>query len=142
MSVKRIVLISCGKRKCWHKAQAQDLYQGALFRKSLRYARTLLKPDMIYALSAKHHLVDLEKEIEPYDLTLRDMSAAERRRWAAVVLEQLDEVADLRNDHFTLLAGVRYREHLIPHISHCCIPMRGLRIGEQLHFLTEELRNG
>ncbi len=35
------------------------------------------------------------------------------------------------------LAGKRYRKHLLPHVSHPEIPLRGLGIGEQMRFLKE-----
>ena len=57
-----------------------------LFKLNLKYANSL-SPDDIYILSAKHGLLDLEQEIEPYELTLNNMGAAETRKWANHVLQ-------------------------------------------------------
>ena len=123
-------------KKLLHKAKAKDLYVSPLFVGSLRYARTL-EPDTIFILSAKYGLLGLNEDIEPYDLTLRNMSAVQVRVWAADVLAQLRERTDLRQDHFVFLAGERYRKYLMSHIVSCEVPMQGLGIGKQLQYLAE-----
>ena len=133
-----IVLISCSKKKLPHKAKAKDLYTGSLFRLSLRYAYSL-NPRRIFVLSAKHGLVDLEQELDPYDLTLNEIPASEVREWAESVLDQLREEADLGKDRIVFLAGERYRKNLMTHISHPEVPLSGLSIGKQMSLLKEKL---
>jgi hypothetical protein len=139
--VRTIVLISCTSKKLPNKAKAEDLYLSPLFKLSLQYAYSL-EPDAIFVLSAKHGLIDLEEELEPYDLTLNDMRAKDVRRWASRVLDQLRSVADLGTDRIVFLAGERYRKYLLPSISHYEVPLGGLGIGEQLRFLKESIRDG
>jgi hypothetical protein len=134
--MRHIVLISCVKRKGKNRAKSQYLYESALFRKSLSYARSL-SPDAIYVLSAKYGLVDLDREIDPYDETLKNMPMHEVKAWGEGVLRQLRAVADLKEDRFTFLVAERYRRFLLPHLSHAEVPMRGLGIGQQLQYLTE-----
>jgi len=138
--VKKIVLISCASKKLNHKAKAKDLYIGPLFKLSLEYAR-LLKPDYIFILSAKHGLVDLEKELEPYNLTLNTMKANQIKIWAESVLEQLKSKVDLKSDDVIFLAGNKYRKYLIPFILHYQIPLRGLKIGKQLQYLKRGIND-
>jgi hypothetical protein len=133
--MKTIVLISCGKKKRSYRTQAQSLYLGALFIKSLAFAKKM-NPDAIYILSAKHRLLELEQEIEPYDLTLKTMSSIEVKNWADQVLLQLRLRADLADDRFVFLAGKPYRRYLVPHLTKVEIPMLGLGIGLQLQFLS------
>ena len=114
----------------------KDLYVSPLFVGSLRYARALA-PDTIFMLSAKHGLLGLNEDIEPNDLTLRNMSAVQVRVWAADVLAQLRKRTDLEQDHFVFLAGDRYRKYLMPHMVSCEVPMQGLGIGRQLRHLAE-----
>lgn len=64
--MKTIVLISCCKEKLRPAAPAEKLYQSPKFKKSLEYAKSL-NPDAIYILSAKHHVVELTKQLEWYD---------------------------------------------------------------------------
>lgn len=132
-----IVLISCVSKKLPHKARAKDLYISPLFRMNLKYAQQFL-PQKVFILSAKYGLVQLDEEIEPYDVTLNKMSARERRIWAAKVVSQLLGYSDLENDHFVILAVQKYRQYLLPHLKSCEVPLAGLPIGKQLQFLKEK----
>ena len=136
--MKKIVLVSCVKRKLPHKARAEDLYISTLFRFNLEYARSF-HPDEIYILSAEHELLDLNQEIEPYEKTLNKMPTKEIKEWSARVIEQLKEKADLQDDEFIFLAGEKYRKYLLPYISNYKMPMEGLSFGRQLSFLKRKL---
>ncbi len=133
-----VVCISCVKSKRSYRSRAEDLYTSPLFRKLLAYAKTL-NPDRIVVLSAKHGVLDLDDEVDPYEMTLNRMGKADRLAWADGVLAQLRRRADLDRDEFVFLAGQRYREHLIPHIRHASVPMEGLTLGNQLAWLQRRL---
>ncbi len=92
--MKNIVLISCVSKKLDRKATAEKIYTSSLFKKNLTYAKSL-KPNEIFILSAKHGLLKLTDEIEPYDKTLNKMLVNERKEWSKVVVKQLKSVADL-----------------------------------------------
>ena len=71
------------------------------------------------------------------------MGAAERRMWAAKVLEALEPcLADA--DTVVFIAGQRYREFLEPSLMSrgvaLDVPMRGLSQGRQLAWLGARLR--
>lgn len=136
----KILLISCVSKKLPHGAKARDLYVSDLFKKSLKYAQSL-NPDKIFILSANYELVALDKEIEPYNQTLNEMNAEERREWAARVIGLLREVSNLDEDEFIFLAGVKYRQYILPQIRNYHIPLEGLAIGKQLKFLKEMILN-
>lgn len=136
--MRRVVLISCASKKLETKATAAELYVSNLFKLGLQYANAL-EPDAIFVLSAKHGLLALDDEIEPYDVTLNTMPSSARRSWAIKVITQLRERFDLGQDHFIILAGKRYREYLVPHFSSYEVPLRGLPIGKQLRFLKEHV---
>lgn len=72
------------------------------------------------------------------------MNAAKRRIWAKGVLRSLLPRLS-GSDEVVFLAGNAYRENLVSPIrEQGCrveIPMVGLRIGEQLNWLNEELRD-
>jgi len=139
-AINTIVLISCVSKKLSCKAKAKDLYISPLFRVNLQYAQQF-SPQKIFILSAKYGLVQLDEEIEPYDITLNRMSTSERKDWAANVISQLQKYCDLKNDHFVILAGEKYRQFLLPHLKSYEIPLAGLPIGKQLQFLKESLRS-
>jgi len=135
----KIVLISCASRKKNEKSQAGELYTSPLFRFNLKYAKSL-NPGRIFILSAKHHLLELNEEIEPYNETLNEKNKEEIKIWAEKVLEQLKEKTNLNEDEFIFLAGENYRKFLIPEIKNYNIPMQNLGIGKQLKFLNENTR--
>lgn len=142
IAMAKIVLIQCASKKAKEKTKAEELYISDLFRSSLLYAKKHLRPDHIFILSAKHGLLPLDREVEPYDLTLKKMSAAKVKEWAQMTANQLSEHSNLQSDHFIILAGERYRRYLLPYIpkKNRNIPMEKLRIGEQLQYLKRRLR--
>lgn len=133
--MKKIISIACGAKKQTHRGKACALYTGALFAKSLQYAKSLAPDEDIYILSAKHHVLTLDTAVEPYNKTLNVMKKQDRLAWAEKVLQQLRKRAGLDKDTFTFLAGAKYREFLVPRIAHHRIPLAGLPIGKQLRHL-------
>ena len=131
--MKTIVLISCVAKKKTQKAKAEELYESPLFVKSLAYAKTL-KPDSIYILSAKHHL------LEPYNTTLNTMNKQERTAWGKEVIAQLQQVADVKKDKFIILAGQNYLTPLQGALKHIETPLEGKKIGERLQYLSNKLK--
>lgn len=108
-----------------------------------------LNPDKIFILSALHYLLDIDKEIEPYNVTLSNVPKAKRKpglqiltseekiNWGQKVVKQLSEQTDLQNDEFVILAGQEYIKPIIDSIRHFTNPLKGLRQGERLKFLNE-----
>lgn len=135
----KVILVSCCKVKDptaigGKTVAAKDLYQSQLFKKSWAYAQKL-NADRIYILSAKHELLDPNKQIGWYDKTLKNMLASEKRVWARNVLCQMsNEGLDLKNDEFIFLTGKSYYVNIIPSMTHTSLPFAGKRIGEILHF--------
>lgn len=137
---EKIALVSCVNKKAAEPQPAADLYQSAWFKKASAYAKQI--SDRWFILSAKHGLILPGEVIKPYDETLNNMKAAERRSWAEKVTKQIQEVVQ-EGDQVLFLAGVKYRENLIPFLTElgCAVevPMEGLRIGEQMSWLNEKL---
>lgn len=151
-TMKQIVLISCVSRKGTTKAKAKDLYKSPLFTNSLAYGQAL-KPDKIFILSAYYHLLDLDQEIEPYDVTLSYVSPEKRKKnpklkvltkieakeWGKKVLKQLGEVADLKNDTFIILAGQSYLKPIQNGLTKIEEPLKGIIQGKRPGKLKELL---
>ena len=133
----RIYLVSCAAKKKTETAAAKDLYISTWFRLARRYVESSGGPWFI--LSAKHGLMKPDCLISPYDETLK--RAADRRAWAQKVKSQMNEHLP-EADEVVILAGVRYREHLVSYLSDrfssVDIPMKGLRNGEQQSWLKNE----
>lgn len=139
--MKTIILISCCGPKLKVRSRAKDIYISPRFKYCLQCAKRL-RPDMIFILSSKYGLLNMYKEIDPYDETLNNKSVVEVRRWSVDVVRELNKVSDLRNDMFIFLAGERYRKYILPYINSYRIPLKGMRIGQQLKFLKEHLNKG
>jgi cytoplasmic iron level regulating protein YaaA (DUF328/UPF0246 family) len=106
-----------------------------LFRKA--YAYCTKKYGEVAILSAKYGLLLPHDEIEPYDLTLSDMSSEEREAWAERAFKQMKSRLNIKDlDIVYFHAGKYYREHLIRKREEICItceaPLKNLGIGKQL----------
>jgi len=138
---RTIALVACVGKKESTPKPAGDLYCSDWFRKASAYARRVANE--WYILSAKYGLVAPDRVIRPYDETLKAIPAAARREWAKRVLHDLCEVLE-PGDRVIILAGKGYRADLVLPIREmgCVVevPMKGLRIGEQLSWLKQELR--
>lgn len=133
-----IFLVSCVGKKRNKPCPAKDLYISDWFQK----ARGLVERLGVrwFILSAEHGLVEPEQVLTPYEKTLNAMGVNERRAWASDLLAKL---TTLSTPSFTFLAGQRYREFLIGPLQECGykiqVPMEGLRIGEQLGWLQQQV---
>ena len=141
--MKTIALISCVSQKLDCRAPVKDIYISPLFKKNKEYA-LLRKVDLIFILSGAHGLLAFNEEIDPYDMTLNDMSMREKGRWASKVFDQIKEqIPDYKEVKFIILAGTNYRSNLEPFLPHTEIPLVGLPIGKQLqrlNLLIDELK--
>ncbi len=138
--MKTIALVTCVSSKHRSPMPAGELYCSELFQKLSAYA----KKNAVewYILSAKYGLLPPEKVIAPYEKTLNNMPTKERKDWGRTVMNDLRQVLS-PGDHVIILAGIKYREHLIEPIRKMgctvSVPMEGLRFGEQLSWLKSKL---
>lgn len=135
--MKTIVLISCSSEKESTATTAEQLYTSSLFKKSLARAKKL-NPDAIYILSGKHHLLPLDKVIEPYNQRV-SRKKDENEAWGAKVIEQLKKVTDLQNDKFIIYAGKDYVTPIKSSLKNLILPFDGVKgNGEMLQRLNQE----
>ena len=110
--MKTVYLISCCKEKLNFAAKAKDLYQSEGFKKRLSEAFSH-NPDEILILSAKHHIVELDHVLEPYDVCLSNQTIGEQKKWAEICLDSLSKRFDLKKDKFVILAVEDYYKNLV-----------------------------
>lgn len=110
--MKTIYLISCCKEKLSQPAKAKYLYQSEGFKRRLSYAQSK-NPDAIFILSAKHHIVELDQILEPYDVCLSNQTIGEQKKWAEICIANLKSRFDLTKDKFVILADEDYYKYLI-----------------------------
>ena len=70
---------------------------------------------------------------------LKVLTKAEAKHWGQIVLGQLNEVADLKNDKFIILAGQSYLEPIRNGLTNIEEPLKGLKQGERVKFLASNL---
>lgn len=68
------------------------------------------------------------------------MRASEIKQWASRVIAAIRKNSEVEETEFIFLAGLKYRQYLLPHLKHVQTPLEGLRIGEQLQRLGELIR--
>ena len=133
-------LVSCVGKKQPHSAPAKELYVSDWFLKTRAFVEAQGSPWFI--LSAEHGLLHPDAVTAPYEKTLNNMGADERRAWASTVMQTLEaHLAGVKT--VAILAGQKYREFLEPLLRargiQVRVPMAGLRIGEQLRWLNARL---
>ena len=135
-----LCLVSCVSAKQYAAAPARNLYVSAWFRKARACIEALGCP--WYILSAKHGLLDPDAMIDPYDETLNALSTDRRRTWAHGVIEDLDPRLS-GVGAVTVFAGLAYREFLETDLRgrglELHVPMQGMRIGQQLSWLSAQV---
>jgi hypothetical protein len=108
--VKYVGLVGCTKEKLDHRAPARDLYRASWqFRQSVAH---FVWVDEWWVLSAKHGLVHPGTELDPYDVTLPELSADQRRAWGKRMHTQLLDVYDHERVEFYALASAPYLHYL------------------------------
>lgn len=137
---RSLALVSCVKTKAAEPAEARDLYTSTWFRKARAYVEA--RSMDWFVLSAKYGLVEPGRVIAPYELTLGELPAPDRRNRATGVVQALRNQGS-RWDRIVVLAGVRYREHLIDELRTLApsveIPMQGLSFGPQLSWFDYQM---
>lgn len=137
-----VYLISCVGKKLTTPTRAQGLYVSSWFLKVRDYIGTTRGPWFI--LSAEYGLVSPDRVVAPYDRTLNTMRKPDRQAWAVRVRDQMEHSLPV-TDRIVVLAGRRYREFLMDYLRQRArtveVPMEGLGIGKQLHFLSEALNH-
>ena len=110
-----------------------------MFKKTLEYGKSL-KPDKMFILSAKHHLVPMTKVLEPYDKTLKEMPKDDKKAWAEETIKQMkSNKLNLENDQFIFLTGGEYMKPFKEYIANIETPMEGKRMGERLQWLNSQI---
>jgi hypothetical protein len=137
-----VVLVSCVKSKLRTAAPARELYSRSPW---FRTARMIVETSGVpwFILSAKHGLIALDRVTAPYELTLKGLGRDKRRVWAGRALKELLPALSSRR-RVVIFAGREYRDFLIAPLESAGVtvevPMAHLRQGEQLAWLSEQLR--
>lgn len=118
--MKNVYLIACTKSKQEYRCTASEMYMtSSLYRLSYEYCINQVDniDSQIYILSAKYHLLSLQKVIDPYNETLINKSSSEKAKWGKIVYNQMKETFDIENTHFIFLTGKEYMKPVISYLE-------------------------
>lgn len=137
-----IGLIACSAKKLGRAAPARELYDSALFKKSLAYAEQHC--EVVYVLSAKHGLVALDTVLDPYDTRINGGGTRFAASWGHPIAEQL--FAMHGDALYLILAGQNYvrpienrLRQLIGKSAFIANPLDGMGFGDRLSFLNAQI---
>lgn len=127
--MRPLYLIACSSSKLDHSAPAAQLYTGQAFRLAMAAAERA-GADVII-LSALHGAVNPTRELQPYNRSFADMNAQQRKVWAGMTDQQLQ---NHYGRQIVVLAGKHYAAAVDgwPNVTR---PLAGLGIGQQLRAL-------
>jgi hypothetical protein len=131
-----LVIIGCVKTKLQttEPVPAHQLYTSPLFRKRLAYVRATGQPWAI--LSAAYGLIEPDKLIQTYNLTIADLAARQREQLRGRVIGQLHARGLFGGaagaESIELHAGGRYFDLINGLGFRILTPTAGLGIGQQL----------
>ena len=128
-----ISLIACSKSKQDHKCKAGEMYTGNLYTKSKELVEK--SGEKWWILSAKHHLLDPDKEIEPYNEYLGDYSAEELHEWSDEVIKEMKEAGIKEDEKIHVYAGEDYYKYLTDTFTN----IECMWEGEGMGYIAENL---
>jgi hypothetical protein len=135
--LRKVYLLTCSRRKTETVATAKDLYTSPSFIAARKIAEK--EGDIWYIISAKHGLIDPEKRIKPYDLSLLSLSEIEKEKWALKVVNSIKKNLDM-DDKITFLGDDLYFNILFEKIRQAGFdvisPLFGKTIDEKIHWLN------
>jgi hypothetical protein len=138
--LKRVGLVGCVKEKAERPLAARDLYVSALFRGRRLYVEQSC--EQWWILSALHGLLHPDEIVAPYNVTLKNESAARRRAWSQGVLQALrSRTVVERGDVVEIHTGADYRDFgLTDGLRAMGVevvnPTAGMKLGVQLRFYS------
>lgn len=135
-----IVFVGCGVTKMKNPCKVKKMYAGNYFQTCLAYAQTFTSQDNIYVLSAKYGVLPLEKVIEPYNKTLKDMTPQEKQDWKNMVIKQMENIGINQDTPVTFICGKNYHSLFSDYFNNITLPLPQQRILIQQHFMIEEIK--
>jgi hypothetical protein len=135
-----VYLVACVGQKAPQRCRAADLYQSDWFKKARAYVES--EGERWFILSAEHGLLSPTTRIAPYETNLATIGARRRALWGERVAAQLDKALGRRfAGPLIFIAGRHYRDPLLDYAGERArVPMQGLGIGQQKHWLAERVR--
>ncbi len=141
--MRALCVVTCGKQKIWNvrkdapsRVPAREAYCGPLTRLAIKYAEMFF-PESWVILSARYGFLYPWEEIEPYDVTFRNMKVTDelvrKLRWQAEVKKLLEY------DIILVVGGRAYCDvcRRVFFDKKVVAPLEGRGLGEMLSILSK-----
>lgn len=136
INANHFLLLALAGAQLKYPAPARELCTSPWFRLARAYTESQGCPWLL--LSAKYGLVKPDEVISPYLLDVTTMGVRRRLSWAERIGREAKRKLPF-SEQLTLVAGMRYCECLLPHLSelagHVYTPLAGLSVGFQCGWL-------
>ena len=138
-----IALIGCVKTKLNVSGiRARDIYISPLFKKSVKFIESQKYEDW-FILSAKYGLIEKEKIIDTYELTLSSFSINELKNWSQKIY---CEIKDRKLDNLYFYCGSLYHNKFLLNLLQkdniqYYLPLEKMSLGQRLSFFNKMNKN-
>ena len=137
--LKTVVLISCTGEQRPGRWKATELYESNSFNENLACAKIL--SDEVYILSSAKGLIELDTEVENYNVDQSAKTDKELDVWGAMVAEQMKEQGiDVDNSDFIILAWRHFYKPLLKYIKFYELPFYKVSPQDKSSKLKELLK--
>lgn len=137
--LKPVVLIPCGAKQRKGRWRAEELYESDTFKESLACAKAL--SDDVFILSTKHGLLDLNAEIDNYNVPT-SKTPEESAAWGKkVTIQIVDQGINPLNTEFIIIAWKDFYGPLLKYLPYRTLPLRGVRATNKTETLKIFLRS-
>lgn len=138
--MKPVIIIPCVAHKKEVACPAKDMYDSQYFTACRDYAERY--SSRWHIMSAKHGILEPNKVIEPYDMSLSSFTSPQLAEWARGAFLQFVQIYPMynfrlnHNFYVVIVGGQLYRKILVPLLRgygyRVDVPFDGLGIGEQI----------
>lgn len=111
------------------------MYISGYFKYVLQYAKT--KFEKVVILSGKYNVLELDREIEPYNLSLNDMIKEDKLKWSRNTERSIRVQYPPDKYEYYFISGIEYYQYLILPDKH--ILFEGVPIGKRMQTIIKEL---
>lgn len=137
-----MIIIGCSEKKEQKRSRAKDLYISERFILSRKICDE--HTDRWLILSAKHGLLEPDKQVDPYDLAIDDLSNESKTNWIDAVSNKIRERSSPMKP-VVFLGDPSYFIDIYHNLFHdeitTCIPFKHLNEFHRVEWLKCNLRN-
>lgn len=111
------------------------MWLSGYFKYVLQYAKS--KFEKVIIMSAKYNFLEIDEELEPYNISLKDMSKEDKLRWSRKTEKKIMDKYPPDKYEYYFITGVDFYQYLKLPDKH--ILFEGVPIGKRMQMIIKEL---